>query len=131
MRYFAVLLLGLFIGSLAAVAGMSALRKGTPYPNAIMAVMKHQLGSLHTMHENAQCEPDEIARRFTLLSGAANEIDAAFLPTGDDDRFRELSGHLREAVSQAVAAPIGTCPALKQAMGEVGQHCKGCHDVFR
>lgn len=131
MRYFAMLLVGLFIGSLGAVAGLSALRQGTPYNDALMSMMRHQVVALQAAHENNQCTPEEISRRFSLMAAAASEIDAAFLPVGDDARFRELSGNLRDALVQVQAGPITTCPALKQAMGDVGQHCKGCHDVFR
>ena len=131
MRYVALLLIGLFIGSLGAVAAMSALNKGTPYNDAIMSVMKHQMGALHGMQESGKCETGEVARRFAFMAAAAAEIDAAFLPVGDDDKFRELSGNLNDAIGQAYAAMPATCPEVKQAMEDVGQHCKGCHDAFR
>lgn len=131
MRYVALLVIGLFIGSLGAVAAISALSKGTPYHDALMAVMKYQMGALHGISESGTCDTGEVARRFSFMAAAAAEIDAAFLPVGDDDRFRELSGNLNEALAQAYASMPATCPAVKQAMDDVGKHCKGCHDVFR
>ncbi len=131
LRYIAMILLGLFIGALGTIAAMSALRQGTPYNDAIMAVMKHQMGAFKGMLDKNTCDAGEVARRLQFLDAAAAEIDAAFLPVGDDDRFRELSGKLRQAIGQAQANPPGSCAALKQASGDIGQHCKGCHDVFR
>ncbi len=131
MRYFAMLLIGLFIGSLGAVASMSALQQDTPYNDAVMVFMKHQMGALHGMHESNQCDAAETANRLALLGAAASEVDAAFLPVGDDAKFRTLSDKLRQAITSAQASPVASCDALKKTMGDVGQHCKGCHDVFR
>ena len=131
MRYVAMLLIGLFIGSLGAVAGMSALKQDTPYNDAVMAFMKHQMGALHGMQESGKCDASEAARRLSLLNAAASEIDAAFLPVGDDDKFRELSGELRQGIAAAQLTQPASCTAVKQALGDVGKHCKACHDVFR
>jgi cytochrome c556 len=126
-----MLVLGLFIGALATIAGMGALRQGTPYNDAIMAVMKHQLSAVRAIHESGKCDADQVRQRFDFLAATASHIDEAFLPVGDDDRFRELSGNLNKAVAVARSLPLATCPELKQAMDDVGKQCKSCHDVFR
>jgi cytochrome c556 len=131
MRYFAMLLIGLFTGSLGAVAAMSALKSDVPYNDAIMVVMKHQMGAMHGMHESGKCDATEANHRIALLGAAASDVDAAFLPVGDDAKFKELSGKLRQAIATAQATPRGDCAALKKTMGDIGQHCKACHDVFR
>lgn len=131
MRYFAMLLIGLFIGSLGAVAGMSALQQDTPYNDAVMAFMKHQMGALNGMQKSGKCDAGEAARRLALLGAAASEIDAAFLPVGDDDKFRDLSGELRQEIAAAQMTQVASCSAVEQTMGDIGKHCKACHDVFR
>ena len=123
MKYLALLLLGLFIGALGAVAGISALRQGTPYDDAVMTVMSQQMGALRGMREKHQCQPEEIARRLDLLSAIAGETDSAFLPIGDDARFSALSRDLSDAVAAA--------RSRKAAVGSAGASCKACHDVFR
>ena len=131
MKYIALLLIGLFIGALGTVAGISALRQGTPYDDAVMTVMSQQMGALRGMREKNQCKPEEIARRFDLLSAIAEETDSAFLPIGDDARFSALSTDLRDAVATARARQATDCDALGQAMAGIGGTCKACHDVFR
>lgn len=131
MKYIALLLIGLFIGVLGAVAGISALRQGTPYHHAVMAVMSQQMGALRGMREKNQCDAEEIARRLALLSAIAGETEHAFLPIGDDAKFTELSQGLRDAVNTARARESDNCDALGQAMAGIGGACKACHDVFR
>lgn len=131
MKYAALLLIGLFIGALGAVAGISALRQGTPYDDAVMTVMSQQMGALRGMREKNQCRTKEIARRLDLLSAIAGETDHAFLPIGDDARFAELSKNLRDAVDTARSRQPADCDALGEAMTGIGGACKACHDVFR
>lgn len=131
MKYLALLLIGLFIGALGAVAGISALRQGTPYNDAVMTVMSQQMGALRGMREKNQCAPEEIARRLDLLSAIAGETEHAFLPIGDDAKFTELSQDLRDAVATARSRQAADCDSLGQAMSGIGGTCKACHDVFR
>lgn len=131
MKYIALLLIGLFIGALGAVAGISALRQGTPYNDAVMTVMSQQMGALRGMRERNQCKPEEITRRLDLLAAIAGETDNAFLPIGDDARFAALSKDLSDAVAAARSRQPTDCDALGQAMAGIGGTCKACHDVFR
>jgi len=131
VRYFAMLLIGLFIGSLGAVVGMSALQQETHYSNAVMAFMKHQMDALHGMYKSEECDAGEAARRIALVGTAASEIDAAFLPVGDDDNFRDLSDKLRQGIAAAQLTQVTDCSILKQTAGDIGKHCKACHDTFR
>ena len=131
MKYLALLLVGLFIGALGAVAAISALRQGTPYDDAVMTVMSQQMGALRGMREKNQCKPEEINRRLDLLGAIADETDSAFLPIGDDAKFSELSKDLRDAVATARMRQPTDCDALGQAMAGIGGTCKACHDIFR
>ncbi|MCX7555688.1 cytochrome c [Xanthomonadaceae bacterium JHOS43] len=131
MKYVALLVLGLFIGALGAVAGLSALRQGTPYDDAVMTVMSQQMGALRGMREKNQCDVAEISRRFGLLSAIAGETEHAFLPIGDDAKFTELAGNLRDAVMSARSRQPENCDELGQAMAGIAGACKACHDVFR
>ena len=131
MKYVVLLLVGLFVGALGAVAGIGALRQGTPYDDAVMTVMSQQMGALRGMRERNQCNAGEIERRFALLGAIAAEAEAAFLPIGDDAQFTRLAQDLRDAVQAAQAQQPATCDALGQAMSGIGGTCKACHDVFR
>lgn len=131
MRYIALLLIGIFIGALACVAAIGAMRQGTPYDGAVMAVMSQQMGALRGMRERNACDAAEIDRRLELLGAIASETEAAFLPIGDDERFTQLSQDLRDAVAAARSHQAADCDALAKAMTGVGGSCKACHDMFR
>ncbi len=146
MKYLAMLVLGLFIGVLAAVAGISALRQGTPYNDAVMTVMAQQMGAFKSMRESGTCDAPEIIRRLAVMDGMAGEVDAAFLPVGDDAKFMQLSSDLRNAVAKGSAtiqdmaqsrrttATSGNsidCAQFAEVTSSIGGTCKGCHDIFR
>ena len=131
MRYVALLLIGILMGALACVAAIGAMRQGTPYDGAVMAVMSQQMAALRGMSERNACDAAEIDRRLALLGAIAGETEAAFLPIGDDARFTQLSQDLRDAVTAARSHQAADCDALAKAMAGVGGSCKACHDVFR
>lgn len=131
MRYVAMLLIGLFIGSLGAVAAIGALRQDTPYNASIMSVMKHQMGAMHAMREKNQCSSEEIARRLSIMDAIAGEVNVAFLPVGDDEKFINLSADLQDSIAKAQAAEAANCDALGLATTGIGGTCKACHDAFR
>lgn len=138
MKSIVLLLVGLFIGVLGTVAGMSALKQGTPYNDAVMATLGHQMGAFKGMRESGSCDAAEISRRLNVMGAMADEVAPAFLPVGDDARFSQLSRDLNNAVSKAgaavseqVATASASCETLGQVMPDIGATCKGCHDVFR
>lgn len=131
MRWLAMLLIGLFMGVVGAVVAIGALRQGTPYNDAVMAMLGRQTGALRSMREAGRCEAPEIARRLRLMQAVAGETDAAFLPVGDDALFRRYSAALSSAIDAALARAPGDCDALAGAMQDIGGACKACHDDFR
>jgi len=133
-----LLLVGLFIGVLGTVAGMSALKQGTPYNDAVMAALGHQMGAFKGMRESGSCDAAEISRRLNVMGAMADEVAPAFLPVGDDAKFTQLAQDLRNAVTKAsatvaqqAAAGTAACETLSKVTPEIGATCKGCHDVFR
>jgi len=131
MRAIVFVLIGLFIGALGAVAAIGALKQGTPYPKAVMAVMGQQMGALKGMREKESCKAEDIALRLNILAGMGAELESAFLPIGDDDKFKLRAQAYRDAISAAQAKDANTCDALGEAMKGIGGSCKGCHDDFR
>lgn len=131
MRFIALLLLGLFIGALGAVAGMSALRQDTPYNRALMTVLRQQMGGLRAMTEAGSCDVAESKRRLALMRAVAQDTDAAFLPVGDDALFRRHSAAMHARLARAVEAPPEDCAALGETMSAIGGTCKACHEDFR
>lgn len=138
MKSIVLFLVGLFIGAFATVAGISALRQGTPYNDAVMSVLGQQMGAFKGMGESGKCDMPDVLRRLTLMQAVAGEVDAAFLPVGDDAKFSQLSRDLGDALSKAsatvagqLAASTASCETLAQVMPDIGGTCKGCHDVFR
>lgn len=131
MRAVVLILIGLFIGALGAVAAITALKQGTPYHDAVMTVMGQQMGALRGMREKNTCPAQEIAHRFALLRSMGEELEPAFLPMGDDAKFIERAKAFRDAVDVAQAKQAASCDALGEAMSGIGGTCKGCHEDFR
>ncbi len=138
MKSVALLVIGLVIGAFATVAGVSALRQGTPYNDAVMSVLGQQMGAFKGMRDSGTCDMADVSRRIALMGAIAGEVDAAFLPVGDDAKFSQLSRDMRDALAKAdetvakqVAASTASCETLAQVTPDIGRTCKGCHDVFR
>jgi cytochrome c556 len=131
MRLVALLLIGLFIGALGAVAGMSALRQDTPYNRALMTVLRQQMGGLNAMREAKRCDVAEATRRIGIMHAVSHDTDAAFLPVGDDELFRRHSEAMQSRLAQALASPPSDCAALAATVSGIGGTCKACHDDFR
>lgn len=131
MRAVVLILIGLFIGALGAVAGISALKQGTPYHSAVMTVFGQQMGALRGMREKNACPAQEIEHRLSLLRSIGEELEPAFLPVGDDAKFIEHAKAFRDALDAAQAHQASNCDALGEAMSGIGGTCKACHDDFR
>ena len=131
MRSIVLVLIGLFVGFAATLIGMNALRKGTAYPNGVMAVMGAQMKALGASVKQNRCAATDLVPRLQTLRHVANDIEPAFLPTADDERFSEHAGTLRAALDAALQAPPADCAAAGVALGKVGEGCKSCHDEFK
>lgn len=131
MRSIVLVLIGLFVGFAATLIGMNALRKGTAYPNGVMAVMGAQMGALDQSLKGNRCAATDLTPRLQTLRFVANDIEAAFGETTDDAKFAEHAGKLRASLDAALEAPPADCTAAGVALSRIGESCKGCHTDFK
>lgn len=131
MRSLVLVLIGLFVGFAATLVGMNALRKGTAYPNGVMAVMGAQMKALDGSLKQNRCAAADLTPRLQTLRHVANDLEPAFFPTADDDRFAEHASKLRAALDAALQTPPTDCAAAGVALSRVGEGCKGCHAEFK
>lgn len=131
MRVLVVFLIGLFVGFGATLVGMNALRKGTAYPNGVMAVMGAQMKSLNGAVKQNRCAVADLTPRLQTLRYVANDIEPAFLPTADDEAFAKHASKLRASLDAALQAPPADCTAAGVTLEQIGESCKGCHQEFK
>ena len=131
MRSLVLVLIGLFVGFAATLVGMNALRKGTAYPNGVMAVMGAQMKALDGSLKQNRCAAADLTPRLQTLRHVANDLEPAFFPTADDDRFAEHASNLRASLDAALRTPPTDCAAAGVALSRVGEGCKGCHAEFK
>ncbi len=131
MRSLIALLVGLFLGGMLTVVALNSLRKGTAYPNGVMAVMAAQMGQLDEQVKSKACDAEALAPNLSTLAALGNDIEPAFLPTGDDARFSSLAGDYRAAVGVALAAAPANCEAASKALNAISATCKACHQEFK
>ncbi|KAA2284452.1 cytochrome c [Arenimonas fontis] len=131
MRSVILVLIGLFLGVTGTLVLMNALRKGTAYPNGVMAVMSAQMGALNNSLKQNRCAATDLLPRLQTLRHLGNDLEPAFLPTQDDERFIRHASELRAAVDAALAATPSDCAAASVVINRIGGTCKACHDDFR
>jgi cytochrome c556 len=135
MRAAILLALGLFIGIVATVMTLGALRQATPFHQGLMSVMAHHLGSLRAMGEPdtpaEACDSDRVGAHLAMLRLAGDDLEAAFLPTMNDERFRQYASNYRDALDAAVAQPADSCDAAVKQAASLGDTCSACHRDFR
>ena len=131
MRSLILVLIGLFVGFAVTLIGMNSLRKGTAYPNGVMAVMSAQMDALESSLKQNRCAATDLSPRLQTLRHLGNDLEPAFLPTQDDDRFGEHASNLRAALDAALAAPPADCAAAKVVIDKVGAGCQDCHRDFK
>ena len=105
--------------------------QGTAYPNGVMAVMSAQMGALGQSLKQNRCAATDLLPRLQTLRHLGNDLEPAFLPTQDDERFVRYASDLRAAVDAALAAPPSDCAAAGVALNRIGGTCKACHDDFK
>ena len=131
MRSLILVLIGLFVGFAVTLIGMNSLRKGTAYPNGVMAVMSAQMDALDNSLKQNRCAATDLTPRLQTLRHLGNDLEPAFLPTEDDERFGEHASNLRAALDAALAAPPADCAAAKVVVDKVGAGCQACHRDFK
>lgn len=135
MRAAILLALGLFIGVVATVMTLGALRQGTPFHQGLMSVMAHHLGSLRAMGDAdaapRECDAGRVGAHLSMLRLAGDDLEAAFLPTMNDERFRQYASNYRDALDAAIAQPADSCEAAAKQAAALGDSCSACHRDFR
>ena len=121
----------LIVGFALTLVGMNALRKGTAYPNGVMAVMGAQMKALDQSLKQNRCAATDLTPRLQTLRHVANDLEPAFVPTADDARFSEHASTLRAALDRALQAPPADCAAAGVALERIGEGCKACHAEFK
>ncbi|MET0330035.1 MAG: cytochrome C [Dyella sp.] len=121
--------LGLVIGILGSVSGITIWRQRTPLPVAVMTVMQHHLSQLQDALKQNRCHAADSARHLQRLSQTATDIDAAF--PGADGDFLTHATDLREKLNRAVTSAAVDCATLSQASQSIGQACDACHQQYR
>jgi len=131
MRSLVALLVGLLMGVLLTVIAVNTLRKGTAYPNGVMAVMAAQMGQIDTRLKAGACSADDLAQPLLTLTALGNDLEPAFLPTADDTAFSSKSADYRAAVDAASAALPADCAQAAERFEAISATCKACHEQFK
>ena len=131
MRSLILILVGLAIGIIGTGILMNALHRETAYPNGVMAVMKAQMQALDKSVKANRCTANDLLPRFQTLRALGNDIEPAFMPTSDDDKFGHRASDLRAAEDAALMTPLSTCAAATAAIHKIGDSCSNCHQDFR
>lgn len=131
MRAVVVGLIGLFLGAVLTLVGMNALRKGTAYPNGVMAVMAAQMKQLGDAVKQNRCTEADLQSRLLTLRQLGNDLEPAFLPTQDDERFIAHAAEMRGALDAVLVDIPSGCTAAGLALDKVGKTCQGCHRDFK
>jgi len=131
MRSLILLLIGLAIGVICTGIVMNALSRETAYSKGVMAVMGAQMKALDKSVKANRCTANDLLPRFQTLRAVANDIEPAFTPTSDDDKFGHRASDLRAAEDAALMTPMSTCAAANAAIHKIGDSCGNCHQDFR
>ena len=131
MRYLILLLIGLAVGVIGTGIVMNALGRETAYSDGVMTVMGMQMKALDKSVKANRCSANDLLPRFQTLRAVANDIEPAFGPTADDDKFGHRASDLRAAEDAALATPITTCAAATAAIHKIGDSCENCHQDFK
>jgi cytochrome c556 len=131
MRSLILLLIGLAVGAICTGILMNALSRETAYSKGVMTVMGQQMKALDKSVKANKCSASDLMPRFQTLRAVGNDIEVAFGPTSDDDKFGHRASDLRGAEDSALATPINTCAAASAAIEKIGQSCENCHQDFK
>lgn len=130
MKSLALLLIGLLVGALCALAAANALSKHGAHGRATMIVLAHHLDELRAMHDDADCASDETRHHLEQIAFAAREIGYAFDNLIEHEpTFARRSDDLHNLAKQP--ASISNCAELDRKISALGDSCQACHRRFR
>ena len=131
MRLVVLFLVGLAVGALGTLVAINALNRGTPYPNAVMAMMGQQMKAIDGNVKANHCAATDLVPRLQTLRFVANDIEPAFAGDIDDPQFKRYAADLRGAADGALATPPISCAAASATLSSLGKACDSCHRDFR
>ncbi|WP_266182787.1 cytochrome C [Dyella humicola] len=129
MRVAISILLGLVIGIIGTVSVMNALHERHPLPHAVMSVMAHHAGALHTAVRAQRCDAAEARQHLTRLLETQADISEAF--PGVDQPFLDEATKLHAKSQAALLAAPANCAALAAALKPIDEVCQSCHQQYR
>ena len=131
MRSLVLLLVGLAVGALCTVILVNTLRRGTAYPNAVMAVMGQQMKALDKSVKQSRCASADLTPRLQTLRFVANDIEPAFADMQDEAQFGRYASDLRAAADAALMTPPASCTAAIAAISNLDKACDSCHRDYK
>ena len=131
MRSLIVGVIGLLVGALCTLIMINTLRQGTAYPNGVMAVMAAQMKTLDQSVKRNRCAASDLTPPLQTLRHLGNDLEPAFLPTQDDERFIAHASELRAALDAAVSTTPTDCAAARVVLDRVNSGCQSCHRDFK
>lgn len=131
MRSVVLLILGLVVGAMLTVIALNSMKKGTAYPNGVMAVMSAQMGQLDGRIKAKACGAADLEANLGTLVALGNDLEPAFLPTPDDEAFSTYAADYRAAVDAALASAPADCEAAAKSLNAISATCKACHQQFK
>ncbi|TWT23108.1 hypothetical protein FQY83_00175 [Luteimonas marina] len=134
-KYLFMFLLGLVIGIVALVMLMRTLESRKTwrdhYPHALMHLLSAQAAQLQDNAGANRCSPTDTLPHLQSLRSLGNDFERAFPELRDDRNFVAHSAKFRGTLDAALAAPPLGCEGVEQAVSQVGEACKACHQDFR
>jgi cytochrome c556 len=132
MRSVLLLILGLVVGAVGAAKVSNVLHMRSAYPDGVMSVMQHHLGTLAQSMRQGKCPAQATRWHLQRLQAMQPDIVPAFAgDVGTKPDFRKHAQKLDTAIQSALAAAPADCPALNKAVSNIGGACKSCHEIYR
>jgi hypothetical protein len=131
MRLVVLFLIGLAVGALGTLVAINALHRGTPYPNAVMAMMGQQMKAMDLSVKANHCAATDLVPRLQTMRFVANDIEPAFAGDIDDAQFARYAADLRAAADGALMNPPASCSAASATLSRLGKACDSCHRDFK
>lgn len=134
-RYLFIGLIGLVAGIIGTVVILQTVESGKTwqdrYPYATMHLLQAHTAQLGGKVQGNRCTPSDSRPHLEALRVLANDLEPAFPSLGDDARFSEPASAMRATLDRALDNPPRGCEALDQAVKQVAENCKACHQAFR
>ncbi len=132
MKSLLLILTGVLVGSLCALAAAKALATRNAHERATMVVLAHHMDAMRRAGDDADCTGDAMRQRLQQVSFAARELSFAFpdLDTPGSE-FARRRQDLQRAADGISAEGIEDCNALVQATGTLARVCQECHRRYQ